>query len=358
MDSAKRNRLIVTLLILLVMGGITFYLVRDQIQPKNETRVDVPVVNNPQKQQQHTRVAEPIPQLDLRLLDGSPLKLADYAGKTILINIWSANYAQSIEEMRQLRPIYDKFLTDSRVVMIGLSSEQDIDALKQFAAENSINWIQGTATATASAATKEFLAHPELLIVGKDGSIIERPGDWWEAFILLSEIVPQRKPAQVEGITVDFEQLPNQPTDNPQALGFTRIPPPSADDAASGAKVSVVDGRLHGLSGPPTILNDGKLPSTNDSPPENFFFIAKTIEGRFEFDLGKSISIKAINSYTWHAHERSPQVFRLYGADGSAANFVAGPKFGVDLLCLEIEAEQRLGVALADVEPPVAASRW
>src|SRR5947207_1318415 len=44
----------------------------------------------------------------------------------------------------------------------------------------------------------------------------------------------------------------------------------------------------------------------------------------------RSTASKAINSCTWHAHERSPQVFRLYGADGAAANFIADPKFGVD----------------------------
>jgi hypothetical protein len=96
------------------------------------------------------------------------------------------------------------------------------------------------------------------------------------------------------------------------------------------AKVSVVEGRLHGLSGGPQILVDGKLPSTNDAPPENFFFIAKSIEGRFLIDLNHPINIRQINSYTWHAHERSPQVFRLYGADGLAPNFNPSPKFGVD----------------------------
>src|SRR3954462_167290 len=105
MDSAKRNRLIVTPLILLIIGGITVYLVYDQIQPKkNLDRVEVPVVNTqPQvqakgKKERPARAPEALPQLDLRHLDGSPMKLADYAGKFILINIWSANYAQSVEE--------------------------------------------------------------------------------------------------------------------------------------------------------------------------------------------------------------------------------------------------------------------
>ena len=146
----------------------------------------------------------------------------------------------------------------------------------------------------------------------------------------ISELLPQRKLPQPNGLVIEFEQIPNQPTDAPQMSPFQRIPPPSADDAATHAKVLVIDGRLHGLSGGPQILVDGKLPSTNDRPPENFFFIAKSIEGRFLFDFDRAIKIRQINSYTWHAHERSPQVFRLYGADGQAANFIPAPKFGID----------------------------
>jgi hypothetical protein len=232
--------------------------------------------------------------------------------------------------MRNLKPIYDKFLADPRFVMIGLSSEQDIEALKQFAAENSINWLQATAVPTASAATKEFLSNPSLLILGKDGSIIERPEDWWDAFCLLSEVLPRIKPAQPPGLAIDFEQIANQPTDNPQALPFKRIPAPSADDAGTTAKVSIVEGRLHGQSGTERVLIDGKLPPTNDSPSENFFFIAKSIEGRFLFDFGHPIPMQQINSYTWHGHDRSPQVFRLYASDGLTPNFNPTPKFGVD----------------------------
>src|SRR6266850_2188309 len=185
-------------------------------------------------------------------------------------------------------------------------------------------------SSSSTSSTKEFLANPGLLILGKDGSIIERPQDWWDAFCILSDLLPRVRTPQPNGLTIDFEQIPNQPTDMPQNLPFTRIPPPSADDAATHAKVSIVEGRPHGLSGGPQILVDGKLPSTNDSPSQNFFFIAKSIEGRLLFDFDHPIDIKQINSYSWDAHERSPQVFRLYGADGLAPNFNAAPRFGVD----------------------------
>jgi hypothetical protein len=256
--------------------------------------------------------------------------LEDYSWKLVLVHVWSTSAPMSLQELNYLKPIYDKFLLDSRVKMIGLCAEGDAAAIGRIAGGSQIEWLQGMAAPDAPAATKDFLANPGLLILGKDGSIIERPQDWWEAFAMLSELLPRPKPPQPNGLVVDFENIVNQPTDSPQTLPFKKIPVPSADDAATGAKVLIVDGRLHGQSGQPRILVDGKLPPTIDSPSENFFFIAKTIEGRFLFDFDRPINIKQINSYTWHGHDRSPQVFRLYGADGLAGNFNPSPKIGVD----------------------------
>src|SRR6266850_530659 len=334
MDSSKRNRLITTIIILLIIAGTTIYLIYDQIQPRKESKVEVAVQNAPQQKNANDkrphRAAEPLPQLNLLHLDGTPLQLSDYSGKFVFLHIWSTSAPISLQELNYLKPIYDKFLFDSRVKMIGICADSDASAIQRIVDGSRIGWLQGIASPDASAATKEFLANPGLLILGKDGSIIERPQDWWDAFCILSDLLPRVRTPQPNGLTIDFEQIPNQPTDMPQNLPFTRIPPPSADDAATHAKVSIVEGRPHGLSGGPQVLVDGKLPSTNDSPSENFFFIAKSIEGRLLFDFDHPINIRQINSYTWHAHERSPQVFRLYGADGLAPNFNAAPRFGID----------------------------
>jgi hypothetical protein len=212
---------------------------------------------------------------------------------------------------------------------VGVCAESDAAAVKRIAEGSKIGWIQALAAPDAPAATKDFLSNPGLMILGKDGNIIERPQDTWEAFAILNELLPRQKLPQPNNLVVEFEQIPNQPTDSPQTLPFKRISSPSADDAATSAKVLVADGRVHGQSGQPQVLIDGKLPSTNDSPPQNCFFIAKSIEGRLFFDLQRQLNIKQINSYTWHAHERSTQIFRLYASDG-AGNIDPSPKFGVD----------------------------
>jgi hypothetical protein len=106
MDSAKANRIAISIIILLIIAGTTIYLIYDQIQPKAQTKVEVgPVQNGPQqaekqvalrtRKQRPARVAEPMPQLELRTLDGAPLRLADFSGRFVLVDIWSVNVPRS-----------------------------------------------------------------------------------------------------------------------------------------------------------------------------------------------------------------------------------------------------------------------
>jgi hypothetical protein len=72
------------------------------------------------------------------------------------------------------------------------------------------------------------------------------------------------------------------------------------------------------------------MPVDDDSPTENFRFAIGTLEGRVRFDLGSVIPIAALRSYSWHANTRAPQLYRAYGADGTAPGFEPSPKFGTD----------------------------
>lgn len=113
---------------------------------------------------------------------------------------------------------------------------------------------------------------------------------------------------------------------------FTVVPPPSADDAATNAVFSVVDGvpPQPGKAGSLDKLHDGKMPPTEDAPTHNFYFATATIEGRLKIDLGKVIPVAQINTYSWHKSDRAPQVYKVYGSDGSASGFNPEPKIGTD----------------------------
>jgi hypothetical protein len=111
---------------------------------------------------------------------------------------------------------------------------------------------------------------------------------------------------------------------------FKNVPSPVKNDAAKEAKLVLVDGEMDANGADLVAVTDGALPTNEDEPSANFFFNAGTSGGRFRFDLGKVIEIAQVNSYSWHPNTRGPQVYKLYGSDGSDPKFNADPNRKVD----------------------------
>ena len=113
-------------------------------------------------------------------------------------------------------------------------------------------------------------------------------------------------------------------------FAFKSVPAPANNDAATDAKFSVVDGSRDVNGGDLGALHDGRVPTNQDQPSENFFFSAGTDGGRIQIDLGKMTSVRQINTYSWHGLTRGPQVYKLYAANGTADIFRPAPKKGTD----------------------------
>jgi hypothetical protein len=111
---------------------------------------------------------------------------------------------------------------------------------------------------------------------------------------------------------------------------FENVPAPSKTDAATVAGFTIVDGRRDPNGGDVDQLHDGRTPSMEDEPSENFFFSAGSEGGRLLIDLGSVLDIKRISTYSWHASTRGPQLYTLYAGDGKADGFNARPQKGTD----------------------------
>ena len=111
---------------------------------------------------------------------------------------------------------------------------------------------------------------------------------------------------------------------------FKDVPSPAKENAARNAKISIVQGARDDMGGELDKVNDGKLPTEEDQPEENFFFAQNSDGGRLLIDLGKAIDIAQVNTYSWHPNTRGPQVYRLYASDGTDKSFSAKPAEGRD----------------------------
>jgi hypothetical protein len=114
------------------------------------------------------------------------------------------------------------------------------------------------------------------------------------------------------------------------AFKFKTVPSPLKNDAGAKATFSIVDGKNDPNGSNIRRLNDGRLPEDDDAPTDNFFFAQGSEGGRLAADLGSAIEIKQVNTYSWHGETRAPQVYKLYAADGTAADWNAAPKAGTD----------------------------
>lgn len=113
------------------------------------------------------------------------------------------------------------------------------------------------------------------------------------------------------------------------AFNFKSVPQPSRTDAATKARLLLVEGERDENGGELEVLHDGKVPDEEDQPAANFFFNEGTEGGRIVVDLGAALPLKQVNTYSWHPGTRGPQVYKLYASDGKADGFNPRPKKGV-----------------------------
>lgn len=111
---------------------------------------------------------------------------------------------------------------------------------------------------------------------------------------------------------------------------FAAVPLPANNDAAAGARFTVIDGERDPAGAAVEALHDGLVPAQDDQPAKNFFFRAGSGGGRLLVDLGRVISVREVNTYSWHAGARGPQLYTLYAADGQRRGFDGAPKRGAD----------------------------
>ncbi len=143
----------------------------------------------------------------------------------------------------------------------------------------------------------------------------------FKVLLLLSAILTLSRSSQAEVVvTVNH----NEDAAATEAFRFQTVPSPRPT-AATGATFKLVDGEPDDITSV-DVLHDGKVPNEEDQPDTNFFFKEENDGGRLLVDLGKVVPVKEVDTYSWHPSTRAPQVYKLYGSDGTGAGFVPEPK--------------------------------
>ena len=117
-------------------------------------------------------------------LDGTALDWNAYRGKVVLVDFWATWCGPCVAELDNVRELYEKY-HDAGFEVVGYSLDSDVNALRQFVANNKLPWQIVSRQLTETTMKKEDRAYPELTqyyrinaiptmyVVDREGRVVE-----------------------------------------------------------------------------------------------------------------------------------------------------------------------------------------
>jgi hypothetical protein len=273
----------------------------------------------------HLSPGDPFPSTPLADADGKARALSEFAGKYVLVHV-RREIGLNLAGAPEWAELSDCFGPNPLFAMVDVFvAPVARPAASPTPPAPGPRWPQWHLASpdaqlppeVANTAVPVFLLDPAGKLIAKNLSPAA-------AFAAISAALP--RPESQPGVSVVTEYLP--PGKAGASFPLSKVPRPAADDLAHRATIHVVRGRP-GALGRLDALNDGRLPAGDNDPPANYYF-ENGLSGRFRVDLAKPSAVEQINTYSWHRDTRAPQVYRVWGSDGTAAGFNPDPPAGVD----------------------------
>jgi thiol-disulfide isomerase/thioredoxin len=121
-------------------------------------------------------VGKPFPPFTEKDLNGKPLALADFKGKIVLVDFWATWCGPCVEELPNVLAAYQKY-HDKGFEIIGISLDQNRDALTGFIKERGMTWAQyfdGLGWKSKLGEQYGIQSIPSTFLLDKDGIIIAK----------------------------------------------------------------------------------------------------------------------------------------------------------------------------------------
>ncbi len=130
--------------------------------------LDVKVVLGP-------RPGEMAPDFAFTSFTGETVKLSDLRGRYILLDFWATWCGPCVSAIPAVRRLHDTYAIDKRLVILGMSLDDDSDRARQFVENAKLPWTHG---ALGSRPDNPVLAKyaissiPAYFLIGPDGKLI------------------------------------------------------------------------------------------------------------------------------------------------------------------------------------------
>jgi thiol-disulfide isomerase/thioredoxin len=116
-------------------------------------------------------------------VEGKKINLKDYRGKVVILDYWATWCGPCIGDMPQLKRFYEGgWVKDGKVVLIGVSVDEDLDALKQFIEKEKLPWSNVSTKLSKeqnlpdSVAKYKIDAYPTTILIDQTGKVVRAGG--------------------------------------------------------------------------------------------------------------------------------------------------------------------------------------
>ncbi len=139
----------------------------------------VTIPNNPAKPVSAAVATLPpaVRDAEMRAVTGSPIKLSDYSGKVLVLNLWATWCGPCRMEIPELVKVYNEY-RERGLEVIGLSTENpdaSAETVKRFMQEYDMNYRVGWSPPAVSIELMQGRdAIPQSFVISRDGRILKR----------------------------------------------------------------------------------------------------------------------------------------------------------------------------------------
>jgi peroxiredoxin len=145
---------------------------------------------------------QPAPNFRFPSLNGKMVRLSDYRGKVVLVNVWATWCPPCVDEMPSLQTLYQAFKDENFEILAVSIDSAGLEAVAPFMQKHKLTFPALVTSQTTMESIYKITGVPETFVVDKNGLLVKKiigPLNWAspEVFRLIRELL--REPLSSPG---------------------------------------------------------------------------------------------------------------------------------------------------------------